>query len=105
MEDVSSTHDKDTSPGFQYGLEVASALARLHVFGWGEERIQKLDGRISDNAKLDRYIAHVRQGLDWLLEATQTDIPDLWRGAHLEHLQRHTRQIWATTRYHTRYTS
>jgi serine/threonine protein kinase len=97
MEDLSSTHGKDTSPSFQYGLEVASALARLHVFGWGEERIQKLDGRISDKAKLDRYIAHVRPGLDWLLEATRTDIPDLWRETILDIFEHHPRKMWERT--------
>jgi len=104
MEDLSSTHGKDTSPSFQYGLEVASALARLHVFGWGEERIQKLDGRISDKAKLDRYIAHVRPGLDWLLEATRTDIPDLWRETILDVFEHHPRKMWERTNDPTGFT-
>jgi hypothetical protein len=97
MEDLFSTHEKDTSPNFQYGLEVASALARLHVFGWGEERIQKLDGRIPDESKIDRYIAHVRQGLDGLLEATRTDIPNSWREAILDIFEHHPRKMWERT--------
>jgi Ecdysteroid kinase-like family len=97
MEDLSSTHEKDTSPNFQYGLEVASALAKLHVFGWGEERIRKLDGCLPDKAKLDRYVAHVRQGLDWLLEATRTEIPDSWREAILDIFEHHPRKMWQRT--------
>jgi hypothetical protein len=104
MEDLSSTHEKDTSPGFQYGLEVASALARLHVFGWGEERIQKLDGCIPDKAKLDRYIGHVRPGLDWLLEATRTDIPDLWRETILDVFEHHPRKMGERTNDPTGFT-
>jgi aminoglycoside phosphotransferase (APT) family kinase protein len=104
MEDMTSTHEKDTSPSFQYGLEVASALARLHAFGFGEERVQKLDGRISDKARLDRYIGHVRLGLDSLLEETGTDLPDLWRETVLDIFENHPGKMWERTNDPTGFT-
>ena len=76
---------------------MASALARLHGFGWGEERIQKLNGCIPDKAQLDRYIGHVREGLDQLLEATRADIPDLWRETILDVFEHHPRKMWERT--------
>ena len=104
MEDLTSTHEKDTSPNFQYGLEVASALARLHVSGWGEERVQKLDGCISDKAQLDRYIGHVRQGLDPLLEATRPDFPGSWQETILEVFEHHPSKMWERTNNPTGFT-
>ena len=56
MEDLSSTHEKDTSPSLEYGQAVAAALARLHAFGWGEERIRQLGGCIPNNSKIGQYV-------------------------------------------------
>jgi hypothetical protein len=89
MEDLSSTHETDTPPSLKYGLTVATALARLHAFAWGEQRIQQLGGRIPDESKLDRYVSHARRGLDSLLEATSLDISDSWRQTVLDIFQYH----------------
>jgi hypothetical protein len=89
MEDLSSTHERDSPPSLKYGLAVATALARLHVFGWGEQRIHQLGGRIPDESQLDQYVGHVRRGLDSLLEATSLHISDSWRQAVLDIFQHH----------------
>ena len=87
--DLSLTHEKDTSPTLKYGLAVANSLARLHAFGWGEERIRRLGGCIPDDSRIEQYVGHVRQGRDALLEATRMDIPDSWRQAILDVFQYH----------------
>ena len=97
MEDLSSTHDKDTSPNLEYGLAVAAALARIHAFGWGEARIRQLGDRIPDESKIGQYVGHVRQGLDALLEATRIDIPDSWRQTVLSIFQYHPRKMLGRT--------
>ena len=97
MEDLSSTHEKDTPPSLNYGLAVATALARLHAFGWGEQRIHQLGGRIAGESKLDQYLVHVRRGLDSLLEATSLDISDSWRQTILDIFQYHPRKMLERT--------
>jgi hypothetical protein len=98
MEDLSDTHEKDTEPNLEYGLAVATALARLHAFGWGEERIHQLGGRVPEKSKLDQYIGHARQGLDSLLEATRMDIPDSWRQAMLDIFEYHPGRMFERTK-------
>jgi hypothetical protein len=98
MEDLSDTHEKDTEPNLEYGLSVAAALARLHTFGWDEEKIRQLGGRIPEKSKLDQYMTHVRQGLDPLLEATRTDIPDSWRQTILEIFEYHPAKMFERTK-------
>lgn len=104
MEDLSSTHEKGISPNFQYGLTVGSALGRLHAFGWGEAGIHKLHGRIPDKPELDRYIGHIRKGLDQLLEETRTDIPDSWRKAILDIFEHHPGKMLERTKDLTGFT-
>jgi len=94
MEDLSSTHERDSPPSLKYGLAVATALARLHAFAWGERRIHQLGGRIPDESKLDQYVGHVGRGLDSLLEATTLDISDSWRQTVLDIFQHHPRKMW-----------
>ena len=98
MEDLSDTHEKDTSPSLEYGIAVATALARLHAYGWGEERINQLGGSIPDASKLDRYVGHVRRGLDSMLEATRTDIPDSWRQTIFDIFQHHPGKMLGRTK-------
>jgi Phosphotransferase enzyme family len=88
MEDLSSTHEKDTTPTLEYGRAVAKALARLHAFSWGDQQINRLGGSIPDESKLDQYVGHVRQGLDPLLKATG-DIPNSWRQTLLDIFEFH----------------
>ena len=97
MEDLSSTHEKDTSPSLEYGLAVAAAVARLHAFGWGEERIRQLGGCIPDKSKIGQYVEHVRRGLDPLLEATRLDIPDSWRQTIVDIFQYHLEKMLQRT--------
>ena len=89
MDDLSGTHRKDTLPSLEYGATVATALARLHAFAWGEKRILELGERVPGKAKLDRYLGHVGQGLNSLLEATRSDIDDFWRKTILSIFQHH----------------
>jgi len=98
MEDLSDTHEKDTSPNREYGLAVATALGRLHAFGWGEQRIHQLGGRVPDEAKLAQYIGHVRQGLESLLEQTRMEIPDSWRKSILDIFQYHPGKMLERTK-------
>jgi hypothetical protein len=98
MEDLSSTHERDSPPSLKYGLAVATALARLHAFGWGEQRIHQLGGRIPDESKLDQYVGHVRRGLDSLLEATSLDISDDWQQTILDIFQYHPRKMLERTK-------
>jgi Phosphotransferase enzyme family len=98
MEDLSDTHEKDTSPSGEYGIALATALARLHAYGWGEARINQLGGSIPDASKLDQYVGHVRRGLDSLLEATRTDIPDSWRQTTLDIFQNHPGKMLGRTK-------
>ena len=99
LEDLSSTHQKDVLPSLKYGLAVATALARLHAFGWGEARIDQLSGSIPDESKLDQYIGHVRRGLDSLLEATSLDISDSWRRAVQDIFQYHPGKMLERTKH------
>ena len=98
MEDLSSTHEKDTPPSLKFGLTVATALARLHAFAWGKERIHQLGDRIPDESRLDRYIDHVRRGLDPLLEATSLDISESWRQTILDIFQYHPGEMLERTK-------
>jgi hypothetical protein len=98
MEDLSSTHEKDSSPSLKYGLAVARALARLHAFGWGGAQIHQMGGRIPDESKIGQYVGHVRQGLDALLQATRTDIPDSWRQTILDIFQYHPGKMLERTK-------
>jgi hypothetical protein len=98
MDDLSDTHEKDASPTLEYGLAVATALARLHAFGWGKERIRELGGCIPDESKIGQYVGHVRQGLDALLEATRMGIPDSWRQAILDIFQYHPGKMLERTK-------
>ncbi|HEX6566435.1 MAG TPA: hypothetical protein VF020_19235, partial [Chthoniobacterales bacterium] len=98
MDDLSSTHERDSLPSLKYGLAVATALARLHAFVWGEQRIHQLGVRIPDESKLDQYVGHVRRGLDSLLEATTLDISDYWRETILNIFQYHPKKMLERTR-------
>jgi Phosphotransferase enzyme family len=98
MEDLSSTHERDSPPSLKYGLAVATAVARLHAFGWGEQRIHQLGGRIPDESNLDQYVGHVRRGLDSLLEATSLDISDSWRQTVLDIFRYHPRKMFERTK-------
>ena len=104
MEDLSSTHEKDSSPNLQYALAVAAALARLHAFGWGAERIHQLGDRVPDESRLNQYIGHVRQGVDALLQATRMDIPDSWRQTILDIFQYHPGKMLERTKDSTGFT-
>jgi hypothetical protein len=104
MDDLSETHEKDTLPSVEYGATVATALARLHAFAWGEKRILELGERLPDKAKLDRYLGHVGQGLNSLLEATRTDIDDSWRKTILSIFQHHPNKMLERTVNQTGFT-
>jgi hypothetical protein len=98
MEDLSSTHERDSLPSLKYGFAVATALARLHAFAWGEQRIHQLGGCIPDESKLDQYVGHVRRGLDSLLEATTLDISDSWRQTILDIFRYHPGKMLERTK-------
>jgi len=73
MEDVSATHEKDTKPSLEYGKSVARALAKLHAYGWGAEKIKALGGTVQDTSTLGKYLNHTSQGLQPLLNEIQNN--------------------------------
>src|SRR5581483_2366651 len=71
MEDMSATHDKDTKPSLEYGKSVARALAKMHAYGWGADRIKSLGGAVQGTSALEKYLNHTSQGVRPLLKEMQ----------------------------------
>ncbi|WP_309119359.1 phosphotransferase [Paenibacillus sp.] len=71
LEDLTNTHRNhwDVEPTLAFGKAAARALARLHSYGWGADRLAALGYRVVDEWQLGRYLAQVRTGFEPLLEA------------------------------------
>jgi hypothetical protein len=69
LDDVSATHadtwEREVTPTLAHG--VAEALAALHAHRWGAARLAEVGERPAGRAELERYVRHVRAGLDPLL--------------------------------------
>jgi hypothetical protein len=70
LEDLSATHANafELEPTLERACATADALARLHAPYWGGERLARVTARAAGSAEIDRYFAHVAQGLAPLLE-------------------------------------
>jgi hypothetical protein len=69
LDDVSATHaetwEQQVTPALADG--VADALAALHVHRWGAVRLAEVGEQLPGPRDIDRYVDHVRAGLDPLL--------------------------------------
>lgn len=74
MQDISATHEKDTKPSLEYGKSVARALAKLHAYGWGADKVKALGGIMQDTSALEKYLSHTAQGLQPLLKEIKDDL-------------------------------
>ena len=83
MDDLSATHANtwELSPTLERASAVADALAALHAHRWGPERLRPVGGTIPGPAEIARYVGHVRQGLEPLLETLGGTLDPAWRDA------------------------
>jgi len=93
MEDLSETHEKDTSPTLEFSTAVAVALADLHTHGWGREKISAFGQNIPDKNKIDIYINHIKKGIDPLLKEVLDEINPSWKAALLDIFKYHPEKM------------
>lgn len=68
LDDLSDTHAGDHPVTRAYALSLGDAVARLHARYWGRERLGTLAQAPAARAEVERYFAHVGQGLTPLFE-------------------------------------
>jgi len=80
MDDLSETHTNtwELPPTLERGLATAESLAALHAHGWGPDRLMRIGGVIPGDAQVDRYVNHVRQGLEPLLDTLGDALDPTW---------------------------
>jgi hypothetical protein len=73
LEDLTNTHRNNWGipPTLAYGKAAARAMARLHSYCWGEERLRAAGYDVIDVTQLERYVTHVRLGAEPLLTELQ----------------------------------
>jgi thiamine kinase-like enzyme len=91
MDDHSATHRNnwDTNPTLSYGTEVAQAVARLHAYWWGEQRLHEGGISIPRPIEINFYLSHIRPGLSPMLESAQGDIDPSWASILYDIFERH----------------
>jgi hypothetical protein len=99
MADLTSTHTNtwERPPTLEHGCAVAEALAALHAHWWGAERLHALEG-MPGQIEIDRYIGHIRQGLEPLIDTLGDTLDPLWRQALLEIFANHPAKLAERTR-------
>lgn len=75
LEDLTNTHRNNwgITPTLAYGKTAARALAKLHSYYWGTDRLQSAGYDAVDQSQLARYLEHMSVGLRPLLEELQDD--------------------------------
>jgi thiamine kinase-like enzyme len=99
MEDLSATHTNtwERPPTLEHGRAVAEALATLHAHWWGAERL-RASGGMPGQPEIDRYIGHVRQGLDPLIDMLGDALDPAWRLALRDIFAHHPAKLVERTR-------
>ena len=105
MADLSATHTstRELPPTLERGRAVAEALAALHAHRWGPERLRAVGG-VPGRPEIERYLAHVRQGLAPLLETLGDALDRRWHDALLDIFTHHPEQMVARARDPTGFT-
>jgi hypothetical protein len=99
VEDLSATH-KDTwnmPPTLERGLAVVEALARLHAYHWGPERVAIIGEKIQGPEEIGRYIDHNQLGLQPLFDTLGETLPPEWRQILLDVFAYHPAAMLART--------
>ena len=80
LEDLSATHSNadGVAPHGWYGRALAQSLAALHAHRWGEQRLLQLGQGLPTRDEIDRYVAHVSQGLEPMLALVEHRLPSAW---------------------------
>jgi hypothetical protein len=75
LEDLTNTHwnNWDIEPTLPYGKAAARALARLHSYCWGADRLRTAGYDVADETQLERYLTHMRTGFEPLFEALRDE--------------------------------
>jgi hypothetical protein len=99
MEDLSATHTNtwERPPTLEHGCAVAEALATLHAHWWGAKRLRVFEG-MPGQTEIDRYIGHIRQGLDPLIDTLGDTLDPAWRQALRDIFAHHPAKMIERTR-------
>jgi hypothetical protein len=91
MEDLSATHDNTwrMPPTLEHGQAVAEALATLHAHWWGPERLCAIGSGMPGAPEIERYIGHIRQGLEPLIATLGDTLDPAWHQALLDIFAHH----------------
>lgn len=91
MYDHSGTHantwKRAVTPSFVTAL--GDALAALHAHRWTPAQLAEVGAAPPGPAEVERYMAHIRRGLDPLLQIGGDDLPPAWRALLPQVFARH----------------
>lgn len=106
VEDLSATHQNtwEIPATLERGLAVAEALARLHAYHWGPERIKANGEKIPGEAEIDRYTNHNQQGLQPLILTMGDALSTESRQILIDVFDRHPAAMLARTQDSTGFT-
>jgi hypothetical protein len=102
MDDLSATHANtwEIAPTLERGRAVADALAALHAYRWGPAELSAIGATLPGTAEIERYIGHVRQGLQPLLDTLGDTLDPRWREALHDLFANHPARMLARTHDH-----
>ncbi len=88
LADMSATHDNawPYAPSKGYAFSLADAFAALHAPHWGVAPMH-------DVVKIDAYVAHVRQGLQPMIDHLGPALPARWRKTMRRVFDTHPKQM------------
>jgi hypothetical protein len=78
---------------------VAEALAALHAYWWGSERLSAIGAAIPREHEISAYIEHTRPGLEPMIDTLGDTLDPVWRHALAEIFARHPAQMLERTRH------
>jgi hypothetical protein len=80
LEDLAETHvnGDEMAPDKGFGRAFVDSLAALHAHRWGVERLQQLGLELPGREDVDRYVAHVKPGLEPMLARIGHDLAPHW---------------------------
>jgi thiamine kinase-like enzyme len=101
LEDLSETHSPnwEVTPTPGYGEKLATAMATLHAHWWGATRLEEYSDNILISPQLDPYMAHIRPGLEPMLQELERDdkLQMGWETTLRTVFERHPAQMLART--------
>ena len=100
LADLSETHRNnwEAPPTAAYGRAAADALAALHAHRWGPARLAAVGAALSGLAQIDRYLGHIRPGLEPMLDAARGEIEPGWGDVLRRVVERHPAAMRERTR-------